>query len=69
MKTQEFFLPDQAVSYIVSHYLEVMQQKEVPIVLGISQKTVESVLQLFIDWAGKYGYLKDGVLTLEGLSD
>lgn len=58
-------VPDEAVYYVVSRYLEGKNKEGFePVVIGISTGTVESILQLFVDWAGRNGHVKDGVLTI-----
>jgi hypothetical protein len=64
--TEEIIIPDQAVDFIVSRYLQERNKDDLPVVTGISTDTVETVLQLFLDWAGKRNYIKNGVLTLGG---
>lgn len=64
--TQEVLIPDEALSYIVSHFLEEKNKDGMPIVIGISQHTVEAVIQLLIDWSAANGYVRNGVLTLGG---
>ena len=64
--TQEVIIPDEALNYIVSHYLRAKNKEDMPIVVGISLDTVEAVLQLLIDWSAANGYVKDGVLTIGG---
>lgn len=60
-------IPDEAVFYIVSHYLQGKNKEgELPIVVGISTQTVIDIMHLFVDWAVRNGYVKDGVLTLGG---
>jgi hypothetical protein len=61
----ELDIPDDAIYYIVSHYLQgKASQEEVAAVIGISTQTVEDVLQLFIDWAARNNHIKDGVMTI-----
>jgi hypothetical protein len=61
----ELDVPDEAIYYIVSHYLQGKAAAEgVPAVIGISTQTVEDVLQLFIDWAARNNHIEDGVLTI-----
>lgn len=64
--TQEVLIPDEALSYIVSHYLQEKNKDGMPIVIGISPHAVEAVLQLLIDWSAANGYVKNGILTLGG---
>ena len=63
-ETQEVIIPDDALRYIVSHYIQEKNKGDMPVVIGISSSTVEAVLQLLVDWAAASGYVKDGVLTL-----
>ena len=64
---EEIIIPDEAIYYIVSRYLQGRNKEgDVPVVVGISTNTVEDVLQLFIDWAAQSGYIKDGMLTIGG---
>lgn len=60
-----FVLPDEALSFIVSKYVERRANTSgVPVLVGIPPKTVEEVLRLFLEWANARGHLKDGTLTL-----
>ena len=60
-----FVLPDDAIRFIVSSYVEQRTSTSgVPVLVGIPPATVEEVLGLFLNWAGRKGHLKDGVLTL-----
>jgi len=62
---QTIMVPDEAIYYVVSHYLQGKNKEGFePVVIGISTGTVENILQLFVDWAGRNGYVKDGVLTI-----
>jgi hypothetical protein len=58
-------IPDDAITFIVSHYIRRKASDGSPIVVGISSDTVEGVLGLFFDWAASKDYIKDGKLVIE----
>jgi hypothetical protein len=60
----EVQIPDDAIRYIVSHYLQHKSVPGVPVVVGISIQTVEDILQLLIDWAAVSGNIEDGVVKI-----
>lgn len=63
---QKVVIPDEAIYYIVSNYLqEKTKTTGVSVLVGISTEAVQEVLRLFVDWAGMRGLVKDGVLTLD----
>ena len=64
--SQEVIVPDEALKYIVANFLQEKNNDGMPIVIGVSHHTVETVLQLLIDWAMLNGYVKDGILTIGG---
>lgn len=57
-------IPDEAVYYIVSNYLQNRSATGVPAVIGVSTQTVEEVLQLLVDWSAKSGHINDGVISI-----
>lgn len=57
-------IPDEAVSFIVSRYISKKNVDDVPLIVGISTDDVETVLGLFIEWAGTNGYIREGVLFM-----
>lgn len=59
-------VPDEAISFIVSRYLNKKSVEGVPLVVGISTSDVETVLALFFEWAANKNYIKDGILILGG---
>jgi hypothetical protein len=62
-----FIVPDEAISYIISRYLQGKNTEGgVPVVTGISTQAVREVLRLFVQWAGRNDYIKDGILTMGG---
>jgi len=61
-----FFVPDEALDYIIRNYLYQKQVSGVPVTLGISHSDVETVLQLFVSWASMKGYVSEGVMTIDG---
>lgn len=64
---EELVIPDEALYYVVSHYLQGKNTEgSVPVVVGISTQTVEDVLRLFVDWAARNGYIKNGIMTIGG---
>lgn len=63
---QEVIIPDEALTYIISNFLQEKNKGDSPVVIGVSSSTVETVLQLFIDWAAKNGYVKGGIMTIGG---
>ena len=64
---QAVTIPDECIYYIMSRYLHGKNKEgEAPVVIGIPTHVVEDVLQLFIDWAEKNGYVRDGILTIGG---
>lgn len=64
--SQEVMIPDEALDYIVTHFLRESNKEGMPVVIGVSSHTVESVLQLLVDWAAASGYVRDGIMTLGG---
>ena len=60
----EVSIPDEAIYYIVSNYLQNKTTPGIPVVVGISTQTVEDILQLLIDWSARSGYIKDGVISI-----
>jgi len=64
--SQEVIVPDEALNYIVTHFLQEKNSSDMPIVIGVSSHTVEAILQLLIDWAAGNGYVKNGIMTLGG---
>lgn len=63
-KEEELYIPDEAIQYIVSRYLTNRNSDGLPLTSGINPDAVESVLELFVEWAGKNGYVKDGQLVI-----
>ena len=49
-------VPDSAINYIVNNFLLAGRKEGVPIVVGISPQTVETVLELFFHWAEQSGF-------------
>ncbi len=68
MDSKEIYLPDEAIRYIMNGYLLKRHTEGVPVVLGISQETVEAVLQLFIDWSVTNKHLNEGVLNFNSIT-
>lgn len=65
--TEELIIPDEAISYVISNYLQKKSMEgNSPIVVGISTHVVQDVLSIFVSWAGKNGYIKDGILIIGG---
>jgi hypothetical protein len=60
----EVSIPDEAVYYIVSNYLQNQTTPGIPVVVGISTQTVEDILQLLVDWSARSGHIKDGVINI-----
>lgn len=48
---KEYSAPDSAVRYILSNYLIRKSTEGVAVVQGVSHEVVETVLELFLDWA------------------
>lgn len=63
-KEHKINIPDKAIDYIIREYLQQKHVEGVSITVGVSQKTVETIVQLFLDWHAKNGYIKDGVLII-----
>lgn len=64
---QKLTVPDDAIYYVVSNFLEKKTKTSgVPVLIGISTQTVEEVIGLFVDWAAANGYVRDGIMTIGG---
>jgi len=64
---QVLTLPDEAIYYVVSNYLERRTKTSgVSVIVGVSTETVEEILRLFVDWAALRGHVKKGTLTIGG---
>ena len=64
---EELIIPNEAIRYVVNNFLqEKAASNKTPVIVGISTADVESVLQLFVNWAAKNGYIKNGILTIGG---
>jgi hypothetical protein len=61
---EEVIVPDEALTYIIANYLNLKNKDGVLAMVGISPHTVETVLQLLIDWGALRGHVKNGVLHL-----
>ncbi len=64
---QRLTLPDEAIYYVVSNYLQRRTKTSgVSVIVGVSTETVEEILRHFVDWAALHGHIKEGVLTIGG---
>ena len=58
-------IPDEAIYYIVSNFLqEKTKVSGLSVLVGVPADTVEQVLRLFVEWSARMGYVRDGVLTV-----
>lgn len=65
--TEELLIPDEAIHYVVSNFLQGKTVKGgAPVIIGVTTSDVENVLQLFVNWADRNGYIKGGILTIGG---
>lgn len=59
-------IPDEAIYYIVSNFLQKRSVPGMPVVTGVSTQTVEDILQLLVDWSTKNGYVDGATITIGG---
>jgi hypothetical protein len=57
------FSPD-AIRYIVNDYMMKRQSDGLSVIVGISQRDVETVLDSLVGWAAAKGYLVDDILKI-----
>lgn len=65
-RVESLTMPDEVIDYVVSHFLQKRQTDGVVVSVGISAETVETVLQLFVDWAALNGYVNNNVMVIGG---
>lgn len=61
----ELNIPDEAIIYIVTNYLNKKSVESVSLTVGIPSSTVEDVLSLFFQWANKKSLIEEGILTID----
>lgn len=59
-------IPDEAINYIVSHYLTQKNTDTGAVVVGISGEATRDILNLFLKWAEQNNFVKDGILIMGG---
>ena len=64
-ETGSLIIPDEALYFIVSRYLENKNEAgSEAVVVGIKPDTVEEVVRLFVEWASLNGYINNNMLVI-----